>query len=847
MKTRQFLCRYGYMLTSDVKHSYDGRACLSRFYSSNRCQMLQQQTIKNLGRGHRSTLCIPERTLVSLTTLSKKTPNKTVTVTWRHAVPEYFTFTSTTGVAMSKKNAPAGDQDNNRKVDECTDLTSSLMHMIEQNDTRASRDIFNNLISKGQATKEHFELMMTKACHNSEQQRCLINVKMHEAGLLANVTMYNALISQLIVEGDEMAARRVIDEDMEAAGIRPDAQTWKLIDSEAVEVDRMRSHHLSKLLSCGHQAEYEAAWDFFEGLVAKKKASRYQFNLMMKQACRSSEDQRRLLGALSGREGGGKKVSAVFSNPDAQAWKKLELQAKHLRRMRTKHLSKLLSQKGSLPMEAAQKIFRRLLETKQVDAYQFVLMMKANFSFAKQQQLLKIDMCEAGIRPTLGIYNTMIKQLMLEDEASSALKIAESDMPAVAVQPDERTWKYLNLPNKDLREMRTWHLLKLISKGKSVGNEKAWDIFNNLISKGQATKEHFELMMTKACHNSEQQRCLINVKMHEAGLLANVTMYNALISQLIVEGDEMAARRVIDEDMEAAGIRPDAQTWKLIDSEAVEVDRMRSHHLSKLLSCGHQAEYEAAWDFFEGLVAKKKASRHQFNLMMKQACRSSEEQQHLLEVIMSEAGVKPGATAFNTLITQLIIEGDKILAHKIIKETMPASKIKPDNYTLKCFDVETQDLDDMRLQHLSKLMSHNGDFGVEVAWNIFHKLVKRKQASINLFNLMLTKACHSSNEQQRLIDVDMPQANIIPDATTHITLVKQLLIEGNVILARKIVSKEMPASGIKPNLNLWATLHRETSRKERKKNRMTFKKLKRTRRDDKERQEKEKGLQRKRY
>ena len=282
-------------------------------------------------------------------------------------------------------------------------------------------------------------------------------------------------------------------------------------------------------------------------------------------------------------------------------------------------------------MEAAAFFFKNLIEEKQVDAYQVVLMMQAHFSHQKQQHILDAVLGQAGIKPTLGVFNTMIKQLIFDDKKSTAKDIVEKDMPAANINPDERTREYLSLSDAALNDLRSRCLLKLIVKGVSVGQETVWDIFQNLVRRKQATKDHFDLMMTKACQSSDQQQHLVDVHMPAAGVLPDVHTYNTLVSQLIIEGNEDSARKVAEKDMHAAGIKPDAQTWKPFGLQAEELDRMRSQHLANLVSHGHQDGYNAAWEFLEGLVARKKASRHHFNFMMAKACKSSDEQQYLLD------------------------------------------------------------------------------------------------------------------------------------------------------------------------------------------------------------------------
>ena len=71
-----------------------------------------------------------------------------------------------------------------------------------------------------------------------------------------------------------------------------------------------------------------------------------------------------------------------------------------------------------------------------------------------------------------------------------------------------------------------------------------------------------------------------------------------------------------------------------------------------------------------------------FNVML-QACEGSGEKRRVIETEMPAAGLKPNVVTFNTLVNQLMFEGDLAGARRVIEKEMPAAGVEPDDRTLK--------------------------------------------------------------------------------------------------------------------------------------------------------------------
>ena len=87
--------------------------------------------------------------------------------------------------------------------------------------------MMDKMVENGVANAHQFSFML-KLCTSSDEIREVIDVAMLKAGVKPNAVTYNTLIGMLRVEGDDDAAKKVVEE-MKKAKVRPDEITKKIL------------------------------------------------------------------------------------------------------------------------------------------------------------------------------------------------------------------------------------------------------------------------------------------------------------------------------------------------------------------------------------------------------------------------------------------------------------------------------------------------------------------------------------------------------------------------------------------------------------------------------------------
>ena len=142
-------------------------------------------------------------------------------------------------------------------------------------------------------------------------------------------------------------------------------------------------------------------------------------------------------------------------------------------------------------------------------------------------------------------------------------------------------------------------------------------MFHDLMESGEITVNDCNTML-KACHSAAQMRELINVTMAKAKLEPDVATYNTLIGMLIMEGEDAAAKSVVEE-MKNAGVKP--QEILNLPSRGEALSKMRTRKLSRLRKQGGDEATVAAWSMMEKMVEHGVANYHSFKAML-QFCKS---------------------------------------------------------------------------------------------------------------------------------------------------------------------------------------------------------------------------------
>ena len=170
--------------------------------------------------------------------------------------------------------------------------------------------------------------------------------------------------------------------------------------------------------------------------------------------------------------------------------------------------------------------------------------------------------------------------------------------------------------------------------------KKAWEIFYDLQASGELDIHDCNTMLN-ACFDAAQMQKLVDVAVSKVDVEPNIATYNMLIGMLRVEGDDEAAKKVVEE-MKKAKVQPDEKTKEILNYPArgKVLSRMRTAKLASLLKQGGDEATTAARSMMDKMVENGVADEFLFNVMLK-TCMSSDEVREVIDVAMPKAGVKP--------------------------------------------------------------------------------------------------------------------------------------------------------------------------------------------------------------
>ena len=179
--------------------------------------------------------------------------------------------------------------------------------------------------------------------------------------------------------------------------------------------------------------------------------------------------------------------------------------------------------------------------------------------------------------------------------------------------------------------------------------KKAWEIFYDLQASGELDMQDCNTML-KACVSAFQMQQLVDVAVSKVDVEPNIATYNMLIGMLRVEGDDEAAKKVVEE-MKKAKVQLDEKTKEMLNYPArgEVLRRTRTAQLAWLLRQGGYEANTAARSIMDKMVENGVADVYHFSFMLK-LCTSSDEIREVIDVAMPEAGVKPGVVTYNTCL-----------------------------------------------------------------------------------------------------------------------------------------------------------------------------------------------------
>jgi pentatricopeptide repeat protein len=150
-----------------------------------------------------------------------------------------------------------------------------------------------------------------------------------------------------------------------------------------------------------------------------------------------------------------------------------------------------------------------------------------------------------------------------------------------------------------------------------------------------------------------------------------------LINQLLYEGDIKAAQHVVGVEMPAEGVEPDER----IKATKAQADQLISkRHANQMMELIRTNKNDYAKQYFQMLQKSGQADVFHYNIAITYLCSTSNEKRELISKMKTE-GLVPNVVTFNTLIKQLLYEGDIKAAQHVVDVEMPAEGVEPNEKT----------------------------------------------------------------------------------------------------------------------------------------------------------------------
>eukprot|EP00944_MAST-04C_sp_MAST-4C-sp1_P005845 g5845.t1 len=103
------------------------------------------------------------------------------------------------------------------------------------------------MVKNGVAGTHQFNLML-KLCTSSDEIRDVIDVAMPEAGVKPNVVTYSTLIGMLRIEGDDEAAKKVVEEMKKAMKEMKKAKVRRLNEQRKIDNEQSLSSYYDMVM-----------------------------------------------------------------------------------------------------------------------------------------------------------------------------------------------------------------------------------------------------------------------------------------------------------------------------------------------------------------------------------------------------------------------------------------------------------------------------------------------------------------------------------------------------------------------------------------------------------------------
>merc|ERR1712166_1720939 len=293
----------------------------------------------------------------------------------------------------------------------------------------------------------------------------------------------------------------------------------------------------------------------------------------------------------------------------------------------------------------------------------------------------------------------LVSQLMFEGNIEEARAVEETEMPAAGIVSNDRTHSVFEKTEEVWSRMRTKHLVDLLKTNTPEARRHAQVFFEGLTGNRVADIIHCNVMVT---------------------------------------------------EFPAAGIVPNGRTHSVFEKTEEAWNRMRTKRLVELAKTGTPEARQQAQTLFKVLKVNGVANEFHWTLMQK-LCDTGAEQRVMMEQ-MAAAGVQPSVITYNTLVSQLMFEGNIEEARAVEETEMPAAGIVSNDRTHSVFEKIEEVWSRIRAKRLVDLLKTNTPEARRHAQVFFEGLTVNKVTDIIHCNVMVT---------------EFPAAGIVPNDRTH--------------------------------------------------------------------------------
>ena len=352
---------------------------------------------------------------------------------------------------------------------------------------------------------------------------------------------------------------------------------------------------------------------------------------------------------------------------------------------------------------------------------------------SETQQALVSRAVAAGLRPDAETLNALLNRLQVEGRPpADALALVEQ-MRALGAMADADTDELLGRSDASLERVRATvlrtllreseeeelsgygHAARIASTIDAARSADARRLFESWLALGVARTVHLNLMLRGGFTCSEEHAGLI-ARAAAAGVAADVRTYTILIYALQLEG------RTVDgalQQMSDAGIRADASLDRDLAVSPSKLSARRTHMLMRWLTRGGAPSRARAWALYNGLLARRAADYYQLGAMMSHGGVPIETMRQMLNDA-PEHGIEPTATAYNALLSRLVLEGRPRTDLAEIIEEMRSRGAEPDRRTLRIVERTADECSAMRTAELSRRLQSAADpDALRAAWELF--------------------------------------------------------------------------------------------------------------------------------